>query len=430
MDNQSGLALSDKESNLQILKAIASNGLGAFSFGIFEYGISFMLLHATKSPLSFGMGLIVAPLMSLLFFIPIGNFVDTHNHKRIIFWGFLLRLIGFALLAIALPHFHGIGLLIPVGIFIAVDSLLVNIRNTAYMASIKQLVNTSQVAKLTSLNTACSSASRILSPIFGVILYSLISVEGLIVVEMVATMIALAIMMSLQFYDNEPIEKTAQNASQLEQFKETIHYMKKRPFIRDTIIAEIVVNFFFTAIVTGSPFIIVNELHMSNQTVAFVETGYSIGYLLGSLVTSLLKRQRHFAAKVLVSMVTVGFALFGLGVLFASHPSSLMVCIFGLLLALLMDFAFAIFDLAIEIRLQSTVHTRILGRVSSTLYTASFAIMPVGTLVYTFLFDVFKNGSYVMVVSGVLMIIYACVSIPMFVRDIKRDDQFLTKRAK
>ncbi|WP_203621676.1 hypothetical protein [Apilactobacillus nanyangensis] len=51
MMNQNNLTQS--QSNQQMLKSLTSNGLGAFSYGIFQYGISFMLLHATHSPLSF-----------------------------------------------------------------------------------------------------------------------------------------------------------------------------------------------------------------------------------------------------------------------------------------------------------------------------------------------------------------------------------------
>ncbi|MHA8110838.1 MFS transporter [Lactobacillaceae bacterium Melli_B4] len=431
MDNQPHLGITDRESRIQILKAVSSNGIGAFSFGIFQYGMSFMLLNETHSPLSFGMGLTVAPLVALLFFIPIGNFVDNHDHKRIIFWGYILRLIGFALLGLALPHFKGMELLIPFAIFIAMDSLLVNLRNTAYSASVRQLVRNSQVQILSSYTTACASASRILSPVFGVIIYSLISVEGLIIIEMIATIIATLIMMSLHFYvDKRPAERTGHKTSQFQQFKEAIHYMKKRPFIRDTIIAEIVVNFLFTAVVTGSPFIIQNELHLGNGTVTLVETGYSIGYLLGSLLTSRMKNQEHYAKKIIISLFFIAVAIGGLGFVFAFSRTPLIVGIIGLLFALMMDFAFAVFDLAIEIRLQMTVHTSILGRVSSTLYTTSYAIMPIGTLVYTVLFDVFANGSLIIIISGIILMIYTLVSVSTLVRDVRKDDQYVAQHRK
>lgn len=414
--------MTQSESNLQMIKSLTSNGLGAFSYGIFQYGISFMLLHATHSPLSFGMNIAVGPLISLLTFIPIGNYVDTHNHKRIIFWGYLLRIIGFALLALALPFFSGTALLIPVAIFIAVDSILVNLRNTAYSASIRQLVKLSDVAKLTSLTTAVASASRILSPVLGITLYALISVEGLIGLEILATIIAMTIMMTLHFNRVENEQK--ERLSQKEQFKQTIDYVKKRPFIRDSIIAEIVVNFFYTAVVTGSPFIIVNQLGLPNSVVIWTETGYSIGYLLGSLITSQLKEQRHFATKIITTLILVGVSLSGLGVLFFLTNNQMIVSVIGMLLSLMMELSFAIFDLAIEIRLQSTVEHHILGRVSSTLYTVGFAIMPFGTLVYTWLFDIFSDGSYIMIVSGVLLIIYALFSVSTFIKNIKKDDLY------
>ncbi|XIF19745.1 MAG: MFS transporter [Acetilactobacillus jinshanensis] len=43
-----------------------------------------MLLYNTHSPLSFGLGVAIDPVIDLLFFIPIGNFVDQHRHKPIL----------------------------------------------------------------------------------------------------------------------------------------------------------------------------------------------------------------------------------------------------------------------------------------------------------------------------------------------------------
>ncbi|MBC6389044.1 MFS transporter [Lactobacillus kunkeei] len=425
MMNQNNLTQS--QSNQQMLKSLTSNGLGAFSYGIFQYGISFMLLHATHSPLSFGMNIAVGPLISLLTFISIGNFVDTHNHKRIIFWGYILRIIGFIALALALPFFHGESLLIPVALFIAIDSILVNLRNTAYSASIRQLVKMSDVAKLTSLTTAVASASRILSPVLGITLYALISVEGLIVLEILATIVAMIIMMTLHFFKVDDSKR--EKVSQVEQFKQTLQYVKKRPFIRDSIVAEIVVNFFYTAVVTGSPFIIVNQLGLPNSVVIWTETGYSIGYLTGSLITSQLKEQRHFGIKIMSTMILVGISLLGLGGLFLITRNQIIVSVIGMLLSLLMELSFAIFDLAIEIRLQSTVEHSILGRVSSTLYTVGYAIMPFGTLVYTWLYDTFSDGSYIMIASGVILIVYTVFSISKFIKNIRIDDVYVEKHA-
>ncbi|TMS99556.1 MFS transporter [Apilactobacillus kunkeei] len=281
--------------------------------------------------------------------------------------------------------------------------------------------------KLTSLTTAVASASRILSPVLGITLYALISVEGLIALEIVATLVAMLIMMSLHFYEIK-VEKQ-ERVSQKEQFKQTLQYVKKRPFIRDSIVAEIVVNFFYTAVVTGSPFIIVNQLGLPNSVVIWTETGYSIGYLTGSLITSRLRQQNHFGIKIMSTMILVGISLVGLGFLFTVTKNQMIISVIGMLLSLLMELSFAIFDLAIEIRLQSTVEHNILGRVSSTLYTVGYAIMPFGTLVYTWLYDMFPRGSFIMMISGLILITYTVLSISQFVRNIQKDDSYVKEHA-
>ncbi|GAA6115600.1 hypothetical protein AKFMO35_06290 [Apilactobacillus kunkeei] len=234
-------------------------------------------------------------------------------------------------------------------------------------------------------------------------------------------------MMSLHFYEFQAEKR--ERVSQRQQFKQTIQYVKKRPFIRDSIVAEIVVNFFYTAVVTGSPFIIVNQLGLPNSVVIWTETGYSIGYLTGSLITSRLRQQNHFGIKIMSTMILVGISLVGLGFLFTVTKNQMIVSVIGMLLSLLMELSFAIFDLAIEIRLQSTVEHNILGRVSSTLYTVGYAIMPFGTLVYTWLYDMFPRGSFIMMISGLILIVYTVLIISQFVRNIKQDDLYVEEHA-
>ena len=63
----------------------------------FNFALGLMLLDQTKSAMSFGINMIIYPLVSLIFLVPIGNLVDRYRHKKILIYNFIFRLIIFLL---------------------------------------------------------------------------------------------------------------------------------------------------------------------------------------------------------------------------------------------------------------------------------------------------------------------------------------------
>nr|WP_257610527.1 MFS transporter [Oenococcus oeni] len=95
-DENSQSIITDSQSNLQIIKDVSSNLIGSLSGGMFSFAMGLMLLHDTKSPLSFGLETIISPIVSLLFLVPVGNLVDKYKHKFILVSSILLRIIFFS----------------------------------------------------------------------------------------------------------------------------------------------------------------------------------------------------------------------------------------------------------------------------------------------------------------------------------------------
>lgn len=81
-------------------------------------------------------------------------------------------------------------------------------------------------------------------------------------------------------------------------------------------------------------------------------------------------------------------------------------------------------NVSTNIRLQTTVPSHLLGRVNSTLMMSVTAIMPIGTLIYTFLFQSQLSGALVIAVSGVMMLGYVIGFLRLILKDIRGDKQF------
>ena len=80
--------ITDQMSNRQIIKDFISSFISSLSGKAFNFALGLMLLDQTKSAMSFGINMIIYPLVSLIFLVPIGNLVDRYRHKKILIYNF------------------------------------------------------------------------------------------------------------------------------------------------------------------------------------------------------------------------------------------------------------------------------------------------------------------------------------------------------
>ncbi|SYW08711.1 MFS transporter [Oenococcus oeni] len=417
--------ITDSQSNLQIIKDVSSNLISSLSGGMFSFAMGLMLLHDTKSPLSFGLETIISPIVSLLFLVPVGNLVDKYKHKFILVSSILLRIIFLLIFSFSINMFFGIYKLIPVAIFVTINSISTNFSTTAYSASVHELVNDKKIQKLSSLSQSASALSSILAPVLGVALYALIGFRFFIFIEIIATLVSFAILLTMNFYyekrENYSKTKLDNAISGFSNFKNGLTYIKERPLIKNIVFVAVVINFLFTAITVGMPFMIVTRLHDGNGPVGYIETGFAFGLLLGSLLMSILPSDKYLFFKFSLPLPLMGVSMALLGLLIDVFHDPLRISLYGFLIVMLSGFMNGIFNVAVNAKLQTSVPTHILGRVVSILVTAVTAIMPVGTLFYTFLFQKIINGSNILIFSGIFLFVYAFIFGFSIYRDVITD---------
>ncbi|MDD9149811.1 MULTISPECIES: MFS transporter [unclassified Sporolactobacillus] len=406
---------------------MSSNLISALSAGMFSMAMGLMLMHDTKSPLSFGLAIIISPLVNVLFLIPVGNLVDKYRHKNILMFSILTRLVFLLIFALSINLVSGIYKLIPVAIFVLVDSISNSFSTTAYSASVHELVNDRNIQKLSSLTQSASALSSVLAPMLGVALYALTGFNAFIFIEIIATAISFLILLTMHFYyesnNATPDIKTNTLSTQFSNFKNGVAYMKKRHLIRDIIIMAVVINFLFTAVTIGMPFMIINRLHAGNSPIGYIETGFSVGLLIGGLLMTILPSKKHFSLKLFLPLSIMGICMVLLGFLVYLFHDPLRIGLYGFLIMTLSGFMNAILNISINVRLQSTVPTHILGRVMATLTTAVSSIMPIGTLFYTFLFQSTLNGTYIFIANGIILLLYVFSFYPLIYRDVRGDNK-------
>lgn len=410
-------SISDNESNQQIIKDFISNFIGSLSGKAFNFALGLMLLDQTKSAMSFGINMIIYPLVSLIFLVPIGNIVDKYRHKKILTFNFIFRMLIFLFFYVFYFLTDSSSILYLVISFVVLHSITVNISDTCYSASIHELVNDRKIQRLSSVTQTAIAIATMLSPAIGVIFYSWIGFAGFILIEILANFLSLGVLLTMKFYyeyeEPETINKKLEK--QLYGVQEIIHFLKENQIVKYIILVSIVLNFFYTSISIGVPFVVKEQLLFDNATVGILETMSAIGMLLASVSMSLLpdkKENKLLSNQISLPLFLLIIAIIGLGVTFSTTQSQIFISTIGGLFMGIIAFTLVVLNIVVMTYLQSTIETKFLGRVMSTLFTFNTSIMPIGTLVFTYLFQQEVNGGVIFIVGGTCLLIYTMFLLP------------------
>lgn len=414
--------ISDRISNKQIIKDFISNFIGSLSGKSFNFALGLMLLDQTKSAMSFGINMIIYPLVSLIFLVPIGNLVDRYPHKKILIYNFIFRIFTFLLFYAFYFLMDSSSILYLVIPFVILHSITVNISDTCYSASIHELVNDKKIQRLSSVTQTAIAIATMLSPAIGVIFYGWLGFAGFILIEIFANLLSLGVLLSMKFYYeyNEQENKATNCKNPLHGVKEIIQFLKENQIVKYIILVGVILNFFYTSISIGVPFVLKEQLLLDNSTVGMLETMAAVGMLLASISMSLLPDKKEnnilLSSKITIPLVLLTMAIIGLGITFASTNSQIIISFLGSIFMGIIAFTLVVLNIIVMTYLQSTIETKFLGRVMSTLFTLNTSIMPIGTLVFTYLFQKEVNGGLIFIFGGVTLLIYIIIMLPKIFR--------------
>ncbi|RSI79384.1 Major Facilitator Superfamily protein [Streptococcus mitis] len=417
--------ISDRISNKQIIKDFISNFIGSLSGKSFNFALGLMLLDQTKSAMSFGINMIIYPLVSLIFLVPIGNLVDRYPHKKILIYNFIFRIFTFLLFYAFYFLMDSSSILYLVIPFVILHSITVNISDTCYSASIHELVNDKKIQRLSSVTQTAIAIATMLSPAIGVIFYGWLGFAGFILIEIFANLLSLGVLLSMKFYYeyNEKENKGTNCENPLHGVKGIIQFLKENQIVKYIILVSVILNFFYTSISIGVPFVVKEQLLLGNSTVGMLETMAAVGMLLASISMSLLPDKKEnnilLSSKITMPLVLLTMAIIGLGITFASTNSQIIISFLGSIFMGIIAFTLVVLNIIVMTYLQSTIETKFLGRVMSTLFTLNTSIMPIGTIVFTYLFQKEVNGGVIFIFGGGTLLIYIIIMLPKIFRILK-----------
>ncbi|WHY00080.1 MFS transporter [Neobacillus sp. DY30] len=393
--------------------------ISSFGSQVYSFAISFYILQATGSAKSFALNLICNVLPRTLAAPFAGYIIDKYPRKRIAIISQIATTLAIGgLLFVSVTS--GLSLT-AIYITTCLLSLTSMFSSVAFTSSITGLVDEARIQKAMSLNQMSISFAAIASPAVGGLLYGVISMPLFLILYLAASTVAIVLEATMNFtLFSGPKENNMKKTQETmwQGMKAGVSYLKLQPLLMTIIWIALLVNFLFSAYQVGYSFILIEKLKMLSHHFGLTEGAFAVGMLLLSIYLSI---RREIRFPLLVSkggIIIMGIIMGGatLPLLF-SLPYNVM---FGyyIILQLGLGACIVFVNTPTQVMMQKQIADEFKGRVFSLVETVAMALMPLGMVLYGFLYDVFPAQWVLLLSSGIFLGVVLTLLRPAVIRKV------------
>jgi MFS transporter, DHA3 family, macrolide efflux protein len=408
-----------KKATYHLYTFMVSKLISTFGSQVYAFAISFYILQLTGSATSFATNLICNILPRTLIAPFAGAITDKYSRKKIVIAAQITTTLTIGgLLAVSLAS--GLSL-----VSIYVTTCILSISSTfsgvAFSSSITGLIDKARIQKAMSLNQMSISFAAIASPAVGGLLYGTVSIPVFLIIYMVASSFAVILESTMNFRlfaaEKQAVEGEGKE-TMFESIKAGIRYLKLQPIILTMMWIGLLVNFLFGAFEVGYSYILIDKLKMESQHFGFTQGAFSVGMLLMSGYYSVRKEVRFPLLISKRGILVMGIIMAAVALPLLNSLSYGLVFAYYMLLMFCFGATIMIVNTPLQVMLQKTIEDDFKGRVFSIIETMAMALMPLGMVLYGFLYDIFPGQWILLLSAAVLIVVVLILARPSVVRKV------------
>lgn len=378
--------------------------ISSFGAQVYSFAISFYILQMTGSATSFATNLLCNILPRALSAPFAGYITDNYSRKAIAITSQIATTLAIGgLLFISLTS--GLSL-IAVYVTTCILSLTSMFSSVAFTSSISGLVDEKRIQKAMSLNQMSISFAAIGSPAVGGLLYGAVTMPTFLITYIVACCIAVILESTMNFklFANRKEQNVEdKKESMWQSMKAGISYLKLQPLLVAVIWIAFSVNFLLGAFEVGYSYILIEKMKMPSQHFGLTEGAFAVGMLVVSIYFTIRK---EVSFPLLVSkrgIIAMGLIMCGIALPLLLSMSYWLVFTYYIMLMFGLGAMVIFVNTPMQVMLQKKIDDDYKGRIFSILETMSLALMPLGMILYGFLYDVFP-AQWILLLSAALLI--------------------------
>lgn len=376
-----------KQATYHLYTFTISKLISTFGSSVYTFGISLYVLALSGSAASFAVNLICSILPRSLMAPFAGYMADKYPKKGTIIVSQLAGVMAVSgLLAYSL--FAGLSLIAIYSTTVLI-SLSTMFTSVTFSSSIANLIDPDRIQKAMGFNQSAISIATIGGPVIGGMLYGFVSMNVFLAIQIAAGLLAVILESTMNFklFTNraEKVEEVKQTV--LTGMKEGFVYLKSNRVIMTIVTAAIGLNFFFSALMIGLPFIAVQQLKIAATHFGFIEAMIAVGMLLASIYFSIRKELKYPLLSSKRGVLVMSAILAGMGLPLVMNLSYWTNVIFLLVLMLGFGISNVFVNTPIGVLMQKDIDEEYRGRVFGILESMAMAMMPLGYLLFGLLYD-------------------------------------------
>lgn len=399
--------LDEKREKLNLLFFLSGKTISLFGSAIYAFVIGLYLLRTTSSALSFALNLVLYTLPVVLF-NPIAGVIADKISKKILVVGsdfinglflltvyFIISVFGFNLYLLYFSTF--IMTTLTVFFDIAIESAKPN------------LVRENKLVKINSLARVIESLSFISGPVLGGLIFTLLEIEGFILINAISFLIAALVEYFIDYSYNKRGEEKDEGKNTFAGFilkiKEGYHYIFKNKDLKALVYIFIALNFFFNfTLIVPLPYLLNSIWEIDPGKYGIIQGALPVGMIIGSLLTE--KIMARISYNILIKKITFitafGVAAFALPILiFNKRPDYNFILYYYSFLMLATGISVAWIDVPANVLIQRIVPQNILGRVLSVKMSIIKIVVPISLLISSFVIR-FIEVKFVFIIGAAL----------------------------
>lgn len=372
-------------SNRKVIKNLflftSGKAVSIFGSSVYTFAISLYVLKITGSALNYATTLMLS-IIPMIIISPIAGVVADRIPKKWLVVG--MDLANGLLFLLIFVYVNTAELTLTV---IYISTVLLNIFTTFFgigmEAAKPSLVTQDKLIKINSLSKLIDSASSILGPIVGGIIFAILNINYFILFNAVSFIFSAITECFIDFHLNPLHIKSEKNVQKSfsSDLREGWHFFSHNKSILELFFVFVSLNFLlgFSVNVPG-PYIINQLLKLPSSSFGIINGMFPVGLILGTLSVERLMQKIEFR-KLLISMngfIAILAMLIGLPILF-NFNGGISLIFYSVVFAL-MGVAIAYVDVPLMTILQNEIPQNLLGRVLSLIMSLVKVILPVALI--------------------------------------------------
>lgn len=388
---------------------VAGKFVSLIGSNMLQFAISLYVLSITGSAVIFASMLSVLIVPRLLLTPIAGVFGDWFDRKKSVV---LLDFINSFIIGMYFILFLSTGkITIPLlYLFVILLEITELFFHSSMSAILPSIVEKDRLVEANAINSLVNNIGQLLAPILGAILYGAFGLKIILLVSTISFCFSAIseIFMEVPKTHKEP-EKISFSIFKTD-LNEGIKVIKENRFISSIIGIGTIVNFFIGPLFSiGLIFVLKEVLKVSDYSYGMFQTVLAISMLVAPILAAPIIKKTPIGKLSFLSLFIVGIliAVMSFGpsrILINLSGGTIIPFIFILIISFLIGVSVTILNIATGTLFNQIVPLELMGRVSSVLGLAVTVFIPIGQMIFGFLYDII-DSEYVILLSGLIILL-------------------------